>query len=130
MLQAGRLWVRFLMRSLEFSIDLILPATLWPQPLTEMSARNLPGGKGRPARGGDNLTAICEQTVYKMWEPRHLTTLWAFTGCYRDSFTFLLFMIVKKRVFIRSADQKNFNRNMSPVITWESMEKYGSCYQI
>jgi hypothetical protein len=22
-----------------------------------------------------------------MWEPRRLTTLWAFTGCYRDSFT-------------------------------------------
>jgi hypothetical protein len=23
-----------------------------------------------------------------MWEPRRLTTLWAFMGCYRDSFTF------------------------------------------
>jgi hypothetical protein len=22
-----------------------------------------------------------------MWEPRHLTTLWAFRACYRDSFT-------------------------------------------
>jgi hypothetical protein len=22
-----------------------------------------------------------------MWEPRRLTTLWAFTACYRDSFT-------------------------------------------
>jgi hypothetical protein len=22
-----------------------------------------------------------------MWEPRCLTTLWAFTACYRDSFT-------------------------------------------
>jgi hypothetical protein len=28
------------------------------QPLTEMSTRNLPGGKGQPARGADNLTAI------------------------------------------------------------------------
>jgi hypothetical protein len=27
-------------------------------PLTEMSTRNLPGGKGRPARKADNLTAI------------------------------------------------------------------------
>jgi hypothetical protein len=26
------------------------------QPLTEMSTRNLPGGKGRPARKADNLT--------------------------------------------------------------------------
>jgi hypothetical protein len=23
-----------------------------------------------------------------MWEPRHLTTLWTSTACYRDSFTF------------------------------------------
>jgi hypothetical protein len=33
------------------------------QPLTEMSARNLPGGKGRPARKADNLTVICESIV-------------------------------------------------------------------
>jgi hypothetical protein len=33
------------------------------QPLTEMSTRNLPGGKGRPARGADNLTAIYEPIV-------------------------------------------------------------------
>jgi hypothetical protein len=32
-------------------------------PLTEMSTWNLPGGKGRPARKADNLTAICEPTV-------------------------------------------------------------------
>jgi hypothetical protein len=25
-----------------------------------MSTRNLPGGKGRPVRKADNLTAICE----------------------------------------------------------------------
>jgi hypothetical protein len=30
------------------------------QPLTEMSTRNLPGGKGRPAREAVSLTAICE----------------------------------------------------------------------
>jgi hypothetical protein len=53
-----------------------------------MSTRNLPGGKERPARGADNLTVICESIVWKMWEPRRLTTLWAFTACYRDSFTF------------------------------------------
>jgi hypothetical protein len=32
-------------------------------PLTEMSTRNLPGGKMRLARKADNLTAICETTV-------------------------------------------------------------------
>jgi hypothetical protein len=35
------------------------------QPLIEMSPRNLPGGKGRPARKADNLTAICERSVYR-----------------------------------------------------------------
>jgi hypothetical protein len=45
------------------------------QPLTEMSTRNLPGGKGRPARKADNLTAICEPIVYKIWEPRLLKNL-------------------------------------------------------
>jgi hypothetical protein len=33
------------------------------QPLIEMSTRNLPGDKGRPARKADNLTAICEPSV-------------------------------------------------------------------
>jgi hypothetical protein len=32
------------------------------QPLTEMDTRNIPGGKGRPARKAD-LTAICEPIV-------------------------------------------------------------------
>jgi hypothetical protein len=62
------------------------------QPLTEMNTRNFPGGKGQPAHKADNLTAIC---VKKMWEPRHLTTLWAFTACYRDSFTFVSYVCIK-----------------------------------
>jgi hypothetical protein len=33
------------------------------KPLTEMSTRNLPGGKGRPVRKADNLTDICEPIV-------------------------------------------------------------------
>jgi hypothetical protein len=33
------------------------------QPLTEMSTRNSPAGKGRPARKADNLTAICDTIV-------------------------------------------------------------------
>jgi hypothetical protein len=33
------------------------------QPLTEISTRNLPGSKGRPERGADNLTTICEPIV-------------------------------------------------------------------
>jgi hypothetical protein len=30
----------------------------------------------------------CEPIVLKMWETRLLIPLWAFTACYRDSFTF------------------------------------------
>jgi hypothetical protein len=33
------------------------------QPLTEFNTRNLLGGKGRPTRKTDDLTAICEQIV-------------------------------------------------------------------
>jgi hypothetical protein len=33
------------------------------QPLTDISTRNLAGGKVRPARKADNLTAICEPIV-------------------------------------------------------------------
>jgi hypothetical protein len=64
MLQAGKPNVRFQMRSLIFfklpntsSRTTALGST---QPLTEMSTRNLPGGKRRPARKADNLTAVCE----------------------------------------------------------------------
>jgi hypothetical protein len=59
------------------------------QPPTEMSIRNLPGGKGQRARKADNFTTIREPTVLKMCEPRSLTTLWACMICDRGSFTSL-----------------------------------------
>jgi hypothetical protein len=62
------------------------------QTLTEMSNRNLSGGKGRPARKADNLTATCEPIVWNMWEPRRHTNLCASTACYRDSFTFTFYL--------------------------------------
>jgi hypothetical protein len=55
--------------------DEVIEFIIWPnhstltmalgstQPLTEMSTRNLPGGKGRPAVKADNLTAVCEPIV-------------------------------------------------------------------
>jgi hypothetical protein len=70
------------------------------QPLTEMSTRNLPGDKGRPARKAENLAAICEPIVWKMWEPRCLTTLWAFTAFYRDSFIFIYIYIFDIYIYI------------------------------
>jgi hypothetical protein len=33
------------------------------QPLAEMSTKNLPGGRGRPARKADNLASIYEPIV-------------------------------------------------------------------
>jgi hypothetical protein len=33
------------------------------QPVTGVSTRSLPGGKGRPALKADNLTAICEPII-------------------------------------------------------------------
>jgi hypothetical protein len=66
MLQAGRSPVRipdevdFLNLPNPSSRTMALGLT---QPLTEMSTRNLPGGKKWPARRADNLAAICEPIV-------------------------------------------------------------------
>jgi hypothetical protein len=67
MLQAVRSRVRFPMRLFDVfnrpnpsSRIMALGST---QPLTEMSTRNLPGAKERPALKADNFTAICEPTV-------------------------------------------------------------------
>jgi hypothetical protein len=78
-------WFRFPMRSLDFSIDLILPASLWP-----WISRIFLVVKGRPACKADNLTAIYEPIVWKMWEPRRLSAQWASMACYINSFTFLV----------------------------------------
>jgi hypothetical protein len=45
------------------------------EPLTEMRTRNLPGGNRRPARKSDNLTAISELIVWKIWEPHRLNPM-------------------------------------------------------
>jgi hypothetical protein len=66
MLQAGRSPVRvenvvdFFNLPKPSSYTMSLGSTL---PLTEMSTRNLPGSKKRPARRFDNLAAICEPNV-------------------------------------------------------------------
>jgi hypothetical protein len=68
MLQVGSSPVR-VPDEVDFLTDLIIPAALMAlgstQPLTEMSTRNLPGGKKRPARRADNFAAIYEPNVWK-----------------------------------------------------------------
>jgi hypothetical protein len=64
------------------------------------------GGKGQPARKADNLTAICEPNIYKMWDSRRLTTLWAFTVCHRDSFTII---IITLRLLTRHINNEELN---------------------
>jgi hypothetical protein len=64
MLQAARSQVRFPMKSLDFSIELILPTAPWPWghlSLKQIITRNLPGDKRQSVRKADNLTAISEQ---------------------------------------------------------------------
>jgi hypothetical protein len=102
MLQDKSSRVRFPMRSFfNWPNSSIRTMTLGStQPLTEMSTRNLPKGKGRPVRKADNLTAISEPIVYKMWDPRRLTTLLASKACYRESFTFFLFYLLAVRSLI------------------------------
>jgi hypothetical protein len=56
MIQAGRSQVLFFNSIRTMALGSI-------QPLTEMSTRNLSGGKGRPARKADNFTAICEPII-------------------------------------------------------------------
>jgi hypothetical protein len=70
MLQAGRSrdWVP--VRRI-FSINLILPAALWPrgstQPLTEISTRNLSRGKRRPVRNAVTISPPSVSRLSRKW---------------------------------------------------------------
>jgi hypothetical protein len=70
MLQAGRSRDRVPIRWIFFFFNLPNPSSRTmalgsTQPLTEMSARNLPGGKGWPARRPDNLPPSVSQLSRK-----------------------------------------------------------------
>ena len=81
-LKAGRSRVRSQMVSLEFFIDIIHSAALWPwnstQPLTQMSTRNISWGKRRPVRRTYNLTTFVSQLSWNLgtssfWKPQGLS---------------------------------------------------------
>jgi hypothetical protein len=68
MLQAGRSWIWFLLKSLD-----LLQFTPYfqlhygsPQLLIEITSRNLPWGNMWPARKADNLTTTWEMIVKKI----------------------------------------------------------------
>jgi hypothetical protein len=66
MLQAGRAQVRMLDEVEFFNLPNTSIRTMALEStklLTEMSTRNFPGSKKRPARRADNLSAICEPNV-------------------------------------------------------------------
>jgi hypothetical protein len=73
------------------------------QPLREMSIRNLPGGKGKPAHRAD-LTAIYEPIVYT--KCRSLDVSQPYGPCYTGSFTFSL---TNKLKFSEVTDQGQTN---------------------
>jgi hypothetical protein len=69
----------------------------WTQPLIEMSTGNLPGGKGRPGRKINNLTAICEPhgsldvsqhstACYRTDLPLHYIYVYPNVGLYTKSY--------------------------------------------
>jgi hypothetical protein len=87
MLQAGMSVVRFRVWSLDFSIEINLTP---PGPGADSASvkneyQESSCGKWRPAPKADNLTAICEPIVYKIWEPRRVT------AHYRGSFILSFF---------------------------------------
>jgi hypothetical protein len=69
MLQAGRLRVRFPIKSLDFLIDFSFQQH-YGSGVHSASNRNEYQESGYPAV--DNITAICKPIIYKMWEPRRL----------------------------------------------------------
>jgi hypothetical protein len=63
MLQPGRSPVQVLDEVDFFSFSSCTMALGLTQPLTEMSTRNLPGGKKWPALRADKLAAMCDPNV-------------------------------------------------------------------
>jgi hypothetical protein len=91
MLQAGMSQVRFPMGSLGFSIDLILPVSLWSCGRLSLSQKLVPGIL-LGVKGGRSVRLTSPLSVSRFSRTCRsldvLTTLWASTACYRDRFTF------------------------------------------
>jgi len=83
-LEAGMSWVQFLMVSIEFFIDIILPAALWRWCRLSSQHKWL----ARIFPEVVTLSPSCADCL-EIWEPQPSGTLRACPGPYRDCFTFL-----------------------------------------
>jgi hypothetical protein len=108
-LQAGRPRVRFPMISLEFFIDIILPASMnlgWTQILAEMSTRNISWGWRRSVRRAYNLNISMCRLSWNLealisWNPQGLPR------SVEDYFTFTLtFSFVRQRDWLPAVPSK------------------------
>ena len=92
-LWAGTLRVWFPMLSLEFFINMILPAILWPWGWLSLQQKWIPaifpGGQSWPLCRADNFTTFMCQLSWNLWD----STSWKTQGLSRpvqDCFTFTL----------------------------------------
>jgi hypothetical protein len=111
--------VRFPMVSLEFFIDIILPAALWRlgwnHPLTQMCTRNIPGRGGEGGKGGrcirlTSLPPSCADPL-EIWQPQPFGTLRACPGLHRDCFTFTL--LHSKLCFSSTKTNQSYSKKQS-----------------
>jgi hypothetical protein len=124
MLQAGRSRDPVPMRWICFNLPNPSSRTMAlgsTQPLTEMneyeeSSWGVKGG--RRVR----LTSLPLRADFldKMWEPRRLTTLWAFTACYRDSFTILPLAKRGEGGLLKTRSSGN---NWKPTFLWYDIDR-------